>query len=83
MSHLGNDMGDNVNMGGTGNSFSSTFRGRSTAMTQDELRRARESRAAEALKMKDEQLKMLNEQNAALLETLNKVGTFILLSVIY
>lgn len=33
--------------------------------------------------MKDEQLKMLNEQNAALLETLNKVGTFILLSLIY
>lgn len=71
MSHL--DYGENVNMGGTGNSFSSTFKGRSTAMSQDELRRARESRAAEALKMKDEQIKMMSEQNASLLETLNKV----------
>lgn len=60
-------------MGATGTSFSSTFRGRSTAMSQDELRRARESRATEALRMKDEQLKMLSEQVATLMDTLNKV----------
>ena len=54
-------------------SFASSFRGRNTAMTTDELRKARESRAADALRMKDEQLRILSEQNASLLKTLEKV----------
>lgn len=54
-------------------SFASTFRNRNAAMTTEELRKARESRAAEALRMKDEQLKILSEQNANLLKTLDKV----------
>lgn len=57
-----------------GASFASTFRNRGTAMTTDELRKARESRAAEALRMKDDQLKILNDQNANLLKTLDKVS---------
>lgn len=57
-----------------GQSFASTFRNRGTAMTTEELRKARESRAAEALKMKDEQLRILTEQNASLMKTLNKVS---------
>eukprot|EP01033_Poteriospumella_lacustris_P005496 gene5496-3917_t len=56
-----------------GQSFASTFRNRGTAMTTEELRKARESRAAEALKMKDEQLRILTEQNASLMKTLNKL----------
>eukprot|EP01038_Epipyxis_sp_PR26KG_P009467 gene9467-12754_t len=54
-------------------SLASTFRGRNTAMSGEELRKARESRAADALKMKDEQLKILSEQNASLLKTLDKL----------
>jgi hypothetical protein len=62
----------NSTNGGEG-SFADSFKNRSTAMTADELRKARESRAAEALRMKDEQLRILSEQNANLLKTLDKV----------
>jgi len=54
--------------------FADSFKNRSTAMTADELRKARESRAAEALRMKDEQLRILSEQNANLLQTLDRVS---------
>ena len=53
--------------------MASAFRGRSTAKSTDDLRRARESRAAEALRMKDEQLKILSDQNSTLLSSLDKV----------
>jgi hypothetical protein len=53
--------------------FASTFRNRSAALTTEELRKARESRAAEALKMKDEQLRILSEQNSQLLKQLDRV----------
>jgi hypothetical protein len=55
-------------------SFAANFRNRGTAMTTEELRKARENRAAEALRMKDEQLRILSEQNANFLKTLNKVN---------
>jgi hypothetical protein len=55
-------------------SMAATFRGRNTAKSAEELKKARETRAAEALKMKDEQLKILSDQNGNLLESLNKVG---------
>ena len=42
-------------------------------MSADDLRKARESRAADALKMKDEQLRILTEQNSNLLKSLDKV----------
>jgi hypothetical protein len=58
--------------------FASTFRGRGEAMTNEELKKARETRAADALRMKDEQLKILNDQNANLLKTLDKVLTVLL-----
>lgn len=58
----------------TGATFASSFRNRSAAMTTDELRKARESRAAEALRMKDDQLRILTEQNANLLKTLDRVN---------
>jgi hypothetical protein len=59
---------------GTG-SMASTFNGtRNTAKTAEELKKARETRAAEALRMKDEQLKILSDQNASLLTTLDKVS---------
>ena len=51
----------------------SNFTNRSSAMTADEVRKARESRAADALRMKDEQLKILSDQNGNLLKTLDKV----------
>ncbi len=54
-------------------SLAATFKGRNTAKTTDELRKARESRASEALRMKDEQLKILSDQNASLLASLDKV----------
>jgi chromosome segregation ATPase len=63
-------------MGSTGmggGTMSSTFKTRHTAKTGDELRKARESRASEALKMKDEQLKILSDQNVVLLQNLDKV----------
>ena len=56
-----------------GATMASSFRGRSTAKSAEELKKARESRAAEALKMKDEQLKILSDQNATLLQNLDKV----------
>ena len=56
--------------------MSSTFRGRNTAKTSEELKKARESRAAEALKMKDDQLRILSDQNGSLLDSLNKVNRF-------
>lgn len=58
----------------TGATFASSFRNRSAAMTTDELRKARESRAAEALRMKDDQLRILTEQNGNLLKTLDRVS---------
>ncbi len=57
--------------------FASTFKNRGMAMTTEELRKARETRAADALRMKDEQLRILSEQNANLLKTLDKVISFI------
>lgn len=59
---------------GAGDTFASTFRSsRNTAKTGDELKQARESRAADALRMKDDQLRILSEQNANLLKSLDKV----------
>lgn len=43
------------------------------ARTLGDLRAARETRAGEALKMKDEQLRILQEQNSQLLHGLDKV----------
>ncbi len=54
--------------------FASAFRNRSAASTTEASRKARESRAAEALKMKDEQLRILSEQNAQLLKQLDRVS---------
>ncbi len=48
-------------------------KGKMMAKSADELKKARESRAADALKMKDEQLRILSEQNASLLQSLDKV----------
>jgi len=42
-------------------------------MTTDDLRKQRESRAADALRMKDDQLNMLSEQNRNLLTSLDKL----------
>ena len=72
-----NNTGGSQAMEGT-TTMSSTFRTRNTAKTGDELRKARESRASEALKMKDEQLKILSDQNAVLLQNLDKVGSIAL-----
>jgi len=58
----------------TSGSMAAAFKGRNTAKTADELKKARESRAAEALKMKDEQLRILSDQNANLLASLDKVN---------
>ena len=63
-------------------SMAETFKGRNTAKTGDELKKARESRAAEALRMKDDQLRILAEQNSTLLSSLDKVCMFIVVSVI-
>ena len=52
---------------------SQTTKGKMMAKSADELKKARESRAADALKMKDEQLRILSEQNASLLQSLDKV----------
>ena len=49
-----------------------TTKGKMMAKSADELKKARESRAADALKMKDEQLRILSEQNASLLQSLDK-----------
>jgi hypothetical protein len=61
----------------TDGTFASAFRNRGTAMTNEELRKARDTRAGEALKMKDEQLKILTDQNSNLLKTLDKVRVFV------
>lgn len=53
--------------------MASSLRGRGTAKSAEELKKARESRASEALKMKDEQLRILSDQNSALLQSLDKV----------
>lgn len=56
-------------------SMASTFQStKNTAKSADDLKKARETRAAEALRMKDEQLKILSDQNASLLATLDKVS---------
>ena len=52
-----------------------SMRGRGTAKSADELKKARESRAADALRMKDEQLRILSDQNAQLLSSLDKVNS--------
>jgi hypothetical protein len=55
--------------------MASTFQStKNTAKSADDLKKARETRAAEALRMKDEQLKILSDQNASLLATLDKVS---------
>lgn len=54
--------------------MASSFRGKNSAKTADELKKARESRAAEAIRMKDEQLRILSDQNANLLANLDKVN---------
>ena len=75
---MSQNLEDKSMMSGSQNSQSSmaaTFKGRNTAKSSDELKQARESRAAEALRMKDEQLRILTEQNATLLAALDKVGT--------
>ena len=64
------DVGDHQQAPG---SLATSFKGRNTAKSSDELKKARESRAAEALKMKDEQLRILSDQNANLLSSLDKV----------
>jgi hypothetical protein len=56
-----------------GESMAASFRGRNTAKSSDELKKARETRATEALAMKDEQLRILSEQNGKLLVSLDKV----------
>lgn len=61
------------NTNGTSQSFATGFRNRGAAMSTDDLRRQRESRAADALRMKDDQLSMLSEQNRTLLGSLDKV----------
>jgi len=63
---------NNIN-NNTTTSFATAFKGRNTAMSTDDLRKARETRAADALRMKDEQLKILSEQNGNLLLSLDKV----------
>jgi myosin protein heavy chain len=68
------DVGQESTQGGGSASLASTFRGRNTAKSAEELKKARETRAAEALRMKDEQLKILSEQNATLLSTLDRVS---------
>jgi hypothetical protein len=62
--------------GGGSQTLASTFRGRNTAKSADELKKARETRAAEALRMKDEQLKILSDQNGQLLQTLDRVRIY-------
>ena len=59
--------------GDSASTVENTPKGRMMAKSADELKKARESRAADALKMKDEQLRILSEQNASLLQSLDKV----------
>ncbi|RYH31477.1 hypothetical protein EON65_02460 [archaeon] len=69
----GNSFLNNTMTTAADQTFAANFRNRGTAMTTEELRKARENRATEALRMKDEQLKILSEQNANLLKNLDKV----------
>ena len=55
-------------------SMAATFQAaRVVPKSAEELKKARETRAAEALRMKEEQLRILSDQNASLLSTLDKV----------
>ena len=66
--------GDNYAGGGGPQTATGAFNAnKTTAKSAEELKKARETRAAEALKMKDDQLRILSEQNAQLLSTLDKV----------
>lgn len=59
---------------GTGDLMASSYRSSKMATkSTEELKNAREMRATEAFRMKDEQLKILSEQNASLLASLDKV----------
>ncbi len=66
------DPDQDMDVGQNGN-FAQAFRGRNTAMTAEELRRNRENRAADTLRMKDKQIEILSEQNGSLLAQVNKV----------
>ena len=65
--------GGDVGGGGPQSMASSFAANKTTAKSAEELKKARETRAAEALKMKDDQLRILSDQNAQLLSTLDKV----------
>ena len=74
--------GDNIN-NDKPQSMASAFNATKTNVkSAEELKKAREIRATEALRMKDEQLKILSDQNAALLETLDKVTYYIPSSIL-
>jgi hypothetical protein len=66
------------NTNGTAQTFASTFRSNApgAARTAEELRRARESRAADALTMKDEQIALLAKNNNELLKQLEVVSEY-------
>jgi len=66
-------LGDASSAASPAASMAATFKNRTSAKTSDELKKARESRAADALKMKDEQLRILSDQNSNLLSSLDKV----------
>ncbi len=59
------------------NSSLMPFHGRNAVMSSEDLSRARESRAAEALKMKDEQISILTQQTSSLSDALNKVSSIL------
>lgn len=70
----GNTSNNLNNTNGTATSFASTFRSNPGATrTTEDLRKARESRAADALQMKDEQINILTVQNNNLLQSMDKV----------
>eukprot|EP01031_Cornospumella_fuschlensis_P025715 gene25715-31054_t len=69
----GNSFLNNTMTTAADQTFAANFRNRGTAMTTEELRKARENRATEALRMKDEQLKILSEQSANLIKNLDKL----------
>ena len=53
--------------------MASTFRSRNTAKSGYNLKKAKESRAAEAMRMKNEQLRMLADQNVSMLKKYSTV----------
>jgi hypothetical protein len=57
----------------TAESKNAPFHAHSTARSAEALRKSRETRASEALKMKDDQLRILSEQNSQLLGSLDAV----------